>query len=367
MHLLLSDDFLSIVLNETPLLDVRAPVEFDKGSFINTTNLPILDDEERRLVGTKYKQEGNASAVQLAESLIKEEGKKKRVALWREYLSKNPDAKLFCFRGGQRSGISQEWLKESGIDTTRLKGGYKAFRNFLMQQTEDISLTTPTLILGGRTGSGKTILLNKLNNSIDLEAIANHRGSSFGGFANAQPSQIDFENNLAYKLIQFHHKNFNRLVLEHESNNIGKAFIPKPVYNNFMQGELILLQTPIEIRAQITYEEYVVLELKEYTKLYGTKALSLWADNVKGGLKRIQKRLGNELYTELIQLFEEAYAKHLQPEAKVLYLEWIRLLLERYYDPMYDYQIQRSPIPVVFKGNEKEVLDFIKSKEIKKV
>ncbi len=362
MQLPLSNDFLSIVLNETPLLDVRAPVEFEKGRFINTTNLPILDDEERRLVGTKYKQAGNAAAVQLAELLIKEEGKKKRVDRWREYLSKNPNAKLYCFRGGQRSKISQEWLKEAGIDITRLKGGYKAFRSFLMQQTEEISAITSTLILGGRTGSGKTILLNKLENSIDLEAIANHRGSSFGAFANAQPSQINFENNLAYKLIQFHHKNFNKLVLEHESHNIGRTFIPKPVYENFMQGELILLQTPIEIRAQITYEEYVVLALQEYESLYGNKALSIWANNVIEGLKRIHKRLGNQLYTQLIQLFEEAYTKHALIEAKALYLKWITLLLKHYYDPMYDYQIQKSSIPIIFQGNEKEVLDFMKTK-----
>ncbi|WP_457748963.1 tRNA 2-selenouridine(34) synthase MnmH [Sulfurimonas sp.] len=365
MTLPVSDDFLSLVLNETPLLDVRAPVEFEKGKFINATNLPILSDEERRLVGTKYKQEGNAAAVRLAESLIKNEGKQRRVALWQEYLKKNPDAKLYCFRGGQRSGIAQEWLKEIGIDIIRLKGGYKAFRNFLMQQSEQISAITPTLILGGRTGSGKTILLNKLQNSIDLEAIANHRGSSFGAFANAQPSQIDFENNLAYKLIQFHHKNFHTLVLEHESHNIGKTFIPKPVYDNFMQGKLILLETPIEIRAQITYEEYVVLALQEYEKYYGKEGLHIWAEKVKAGLQRIQKRLGNQLYSQLTELFEEAYSQHTQTEAKTLYLEWITLLLERYYDPMYDYQIQKSSLPVIFKGDEKAVLEFIQNQKIK--
>lgn len=345
------------------MIDVRAPVEFNKGKFINATNLPILSDEERRLVGTKYKEAGNEAAVQLAESLIKNEGKEKRVALWQEYLKENPDAKLYCFRGGQRSGISQKWLKEADTDITRLKGGYKAFRNFLMQQSEEISALTPTLILGGSTGSGKTILLNKLQNAIDLEGIANHRGSSFGSFTNAQPSQIDFENNLAYKLIQFHHKDFNKLVLEHESHNIGRTFIPKPVYNNFMQGELVLLQTPLDVRAEITYEEYVVSALQEYKMLYNDEGLQKWAENVKAGLKRIQKRLGNQLYTQLTYLFDEAYSKHTQPEAKALYIEWITLLLERYYDPMYDYQIQKSPIPIVFKGDENAVLDFIKKQE----
>ena len=365
MQLPLSDDFLSIVLNETPLLDVRAPVEFEKGKFINTTNLSILDDEERKLIGTRYKEAGNEAAVQLAESLIQESGKEKRVALWKEYINKNPDAKLYCFRGGQRSGIAQEWLKEAGVEITRLKGGYKAFRNFLILQTQRISAKTPTLILGGRTGSGKTILLNKLENAIDLEGIANHRGSSFGGFAHAQPSQIDFENNLAYRLIQFEHKNFHTLVIEHESHNIGRTFIPKPVYNNFMQGKLIILETPIAIRAQITYEEYVVSAIQEYERIYADKGLQLWAENVKAGLKRIQKRLGNQLYTQLSYLFNETYSKHTQPEAKALYMEWITLLLERYYDPMYDYQIQKSSIPIVFQGDENAVLEFIQNQKTK--
>jgi len=357
----LSDDFLSIVLEETPLIDVRAPIEFHKGAFVHAVNFPILDDKQRELVGTKYKQEGNSAAVVLAEQLIKNEGKEQRVALWQEYVVQHPNAKLYCFRGGQRSQISQEWLQEVGINITRLKGGYKAFRNYLMQQTEQISAQTPTLILGGRTGSGKTILLNKLQNSIDLEGIANHRGSSFGGFSNEQPSQIDFENNLAYKLIQFHHKNFNKLILEHESHNIGKSFIPKPIYQNLMQGELILLQTPLDTRANITYDEYVVAAIHEYQKSFAEKGLELWAKSVKTGLKRIEKRLGSQHYNELATLFEYAYAKHGTSQAKELYQEWITKLLTLYYDPMYDYQIQKSSIPIAFKGDEKSIFDFLKS------
>ena len=361
MDSLLSDDFLSIVLEETPLIDVRAPVEFHKGAFINAVNLPILDDKQRELVGTKYKQEGNGAAVALAEQLIKNEGKEQRVALWKEYLAGHPDAKLYCFRGGQRSAISQEWLQEIGINITRLKGGYKAFRNFLMQQTEQISAKTPTLILGGRTGSGKTILLNKLQNAIDLEGIANHRGSSFGGFSNKQPSQIDFENTLAYKLIQFHEKKFHKLILEHESHNIGRAFIPQPIYHNFMQGELVLLQTPLDVRVEITYNEYVVSAIHEYQESFAEKGLELWAGNVKKGLKRIEKRLGSQRYHELATLFEYAYAKHETSQAKGLYKEWITKLLTLYYDPMYDYQIQKSSMPIAFKGEEKAVVDFLKN------
>ncbi len=359
----LTDDFLSIVLNETPLLDVRAPVEFTKGAFINATNIAILEDKERHLVGTKYKEEGNAAAVKLAQELIQTQGQELRIQKWKEYLQKNPNALLYCFRGGQRSGISQAWLEDVGINITRLKGGYKAFRNYLMQESLDISASSKTLILGGRTGSGKTILLKNLKNMIDLEALANHRGSSFGNFATSQPSQIDFENTLAYKLIQHHHKNYKHLVIEHESQNIGRSFIPKPVYENFMNGELIILETPIDKRVEITLEEYIVQALKKYAFIYKEDVLEEWAKVTKENLIKMKKRLGNEKYLEFKELFENALSLHIKTGDIELYKTFIKKMLVEYYDPMYDYQIKKSKIPTVFKGNAEEVLQFINSKE----
>ena len=361
MQLPLDNDFKTIVLNNTPLLDVRAPVEFAKGAFYNATNLPIMNDKERHLVGTEYKEAGNAAAIALAEKLIKNEGKEQRVAAWKRYIAQNPEAKLYCFRGGQRSKISQEWLHEAGINITRLKGGYKAFRNFLIEQSLAISAQTPTLILGGRTGSGKTILLNQLKNSIDLEALANHRGSSFGNYANKQPSQIDFENNLAYKLIQFEEKNYKNLLIEHESQNIGKMFIPKPLYENLMDGKLLILETPLEQRVAITYHEYVTQAIKQFTTIYKDSALRAWHDYVLKSLEKIKKRLGLERYNEMLTLFEDAYKQHGSSYATTLYKEWIAKLLTDYYDPMYDYQIQKTDIEIIFRGEEAELLEYLKS------
>ena len=351
----LTDDFLSIVLNETPLLDVRAPVEFGKGAFKNATNIAILEDEERHLVGTKYKEAGNAAAVALAEKLIQTQGQQKRIKKWKEYLQKNPNALLYCFRGGQRSGISQAWLKEVGIDITRLQGGYKAFRNYLIKESLQISAESQTLILGGYTGSGKTILLQNLENMIDLEALAHHRGSSFGNFSSSQPSQIDFENNLAYKLIQHHHKNHNHLVIEHESQNIGRSFIPKEIYTNLMNGKLIVLETALEKRVDTIFNEYVFNALLE-------EEVIEWAKRTKENLAKIKKRLGNEKHRELKDLFEDALCHHLQYEDTKHYKKFIEKMLVEYYDPMYNYQLQKSKIPLIFQGNEKEVLAFLHSK-----
>jgi len=355
----LTEDFRSIVLNNTPLLDVRAPIEFKNGAFVRTTNLPILTDKERELVGTMYKEQGNAAAVQLAEELIQESGKQKRVQEWKNYLQENPDALLYCFRGGQRSGIAQEWLEEAGINITRLKGGYKAFRNFLMQESLRITKELHSIIIGGRTGSGKTILLKELDNAIDLEGLAHHRGSTFGGFVNEQPTQINFENDLAYALIPLEERGFNEFVIEHESHNVGKIFIPKGLYNNFMDGELILLETPLEQRVAIIFEEYIENALKSYHDKYGDEGREKWAEVIRKSIDKLQKRVGSERHKELKALFENALQMHVTNADLQGYKPLIEKLLIEYYDPMYDYQIKKSEIPVIFKGSASEILEFL--------
>jgi len=356
----LSDDFRSIVLNETPLLDVRAPIEFDKGAFLNATNIAILEDKERELIGTRYKEQGNSSAVALAEELIKQEGKQLRVKKWQAYLAKNPNAFLYCFRGGQRSGISQAWLEESGINITRLKGGYKAFRSFLMEESLRITQESKVIIIGGRTGSGKTLLLDEFDNTIDLEKLANHRGSTFGGFAKKQPTQINFENNLAYRLIQFEQMQYANLIIEHESHNIGKSFIPKPLYENLMRGQLVILQTPMKKRVEIIFEDYIVNSLEDYTLKYEDKAMNVWSDTINGSLDKMKKRLGGKLYAELKEIFSHAYEEHLNSNNTQGYKELIEKLLVEYYDPMYDYQLKQTKIPIIFRGNHAEIIKFLK-------
>jgi len=357
---MLSDDFLSIVLNETPLLDVRAPVEYAKGAFKNSVNIPILEDEERRLVGTEYKKSGNEAAVALARELIQESGKELRTKKWLEYLAANPSAILYCFRGGQRSGIAQQWLKEAGYDIVRIKGGYKAFRNYLMDASLTLSKELDTHIIGGRTGSGKTLLLHKFENAVDLEGLAHHRGSSFGAFAQRQKSQIGFENNLTYALIQKKHAGHKNIVIEHESHNIGQCYIPKEVYDNFMQGKLILLHTPMQQRVAITHQEYVVNALDEYMQHYPQDGLQKWAERTLLSLKKIRKRLGSERYSKLEMIFRNALEQYERSGDLAHFNTFIEILLREYYDPMYDYQIQKASLEIIFEGNAQEIEEFLK-------
>jgi len=321
-----------------------------------------MNNEERHLIGIRYKEEGNESAVALGKELIDGKPREERTAKWKAFVRKHPDTCLFCFRGGQRSQISQTWLAEAGMPIPRLEGGYKAFRHFLMAESERIAKETPTLIVGGRTGSGKTLLLHKLQNMIDLEGLANHRGSTFGRKISGQPSQIDFENRLAYALIRHEALGYKHLVIEDENHNIGQLYIRNPLFGYLREGSLIILETPVSKRIDIIMDEYVKGALVQYSERYGDEGPQQWFDDVIAGLARIQKRLGSQRYIQIKECFSEAFKVQQRNGGLEGHKDWINILLEEYYDPMYDYQIEKSDIPIVFRGDEEAVIEYIRSR-----
>ena len=354
-----SSDFLDIVLHETPLIDVRAPVEFAKGAFPNAVNLPLMEDEERRLVGIRYKEAGNDAAVKLGHSLVGGEVKAARVKAWRDFIDAHPNAKLYCFRGGQRSQISQAWLLEAGKEIVRLKGGYKAFRNYLMDQTERSVERFAPVVLGGRTGSGKTLLLHRLEHAIDLERLANHRGSSFGRTLTPQPTQIAFENALAYALIQKLEAGHQRLVFEDEGRGVGRVYLPKTLVDYLAAAPLVVLETPLERRVEITFAEYVGGAQQGYLEAFGAEGTALWRKDMLAAQERIRKRLGGLRHKRLLEIFDAAWHQQQHSGTLEAYKPWIVYLLEEYYDPMYDYQIERNANRIVFRGEEDAVLSYL--------
>jgi len=356
-----SDDFKSIVLNNTPLIDVRAPIEFQKGAFINAVNLPLMNNEERHLIGIKYKEKGNAEALKLGHELVKDDVKQRRVKAWLDFKSESPDALLYCFRGGQRSKISQEWMRESGKEIVRLKGGYKAFRTYLMKELEESRERFKPIIIGGRTGSGKTILLQNIKNSIDLEGLANHRGSSFGRKTTPQPTQINFENALSYDVIQKLERGFNELFFEDEGKYVGSVYIPKEFAQHLSNAPLIVLETPDEERIEITFNEYIVQAQKSYEILFEKDHLKEWVKDIQDAMKRINRRLGLERYKIVCTLFQEALDEQMKNSSLELYKVWIAYLLNEYYDPMYDYQIQKKASKILFRGNSEKIISYIKN------
>ena len=163
-------DYHRILVDDIPLIDVRAPVEFAQGAFPCAQNLPLMLDSEREAVGICYKQHGQDAAIKLGNELVYGAVRDARLAAWREQCARHPEGYIYCFRGGLRSHIVQQWLHESGVDYPLIEGGYKALRTFAMNATEQASLL-PMVLIGGNTGSGKTRMLRELAAGIDLEGV----------------------------------------------------------------------------------------------------------------------------------------------------------------------------------------------------
>ncbi|MEK9778931.1 MAG: tRNA 2-selenouridine(34) synthase MnmH [Gammaproteobacteria bacterium] len=352
----LIDDFEFIFKNNIPIIDTRAPIEFEKGSFPNAVNMPLMFDEERKEVGTCYKNHGKDKALELGHKIVSGEKKKERVKMWVDFAKKYPNGAIFCFRGGLRSQIAQKWIYEnSQISFPKIVGGYKKLRNFLIENIESSTLRKKFIVVGGQTGCGKTILINEIDKSIDLEGIANHRGSAFGNMTSPQPTQINFENKLSIELI----KSSESIVLEDEGANIGSVQIPKNFFNKMSLSPLVLLEAAIEERIKISLEDYVENMLKRYINLDPLTASNNFSNYWEQSLDKIQKRIGLKRYHDLKNDLNLALRNFLNNNDNSHFIGIIEKLLTEYYDPMYSYQISKKKDRIIFSGNFQEVKEFL--------
>lgn len=237
-----------------PIFDVRTPAEFARGHIPGAFNLPLFSNEERAEIGTLYKQRGRNEAVLRGLELT---GPKLRLLV--ETVQSSVDSKhilVHCWRGGMRSG-SVAWLLDFyGYRVTTLQGGYKAFRG-LVHRTFDHS--RPMLVLGGKTGSGKTHILHALHalgeQIVDLEALAHHKGSSFGRLGETEhPTQEHFENELALHL---HRADPERPIwVEDESRKIGWVRLPDPIWHAIQTAPTVFLDIPHKLRVDNLIRDY---------------------------------------------------------------------------------------------------------------
>jgi len=242
--------------SQLPLLDVRTPAEFKRGHIPGAINFPLFSDEERVIIGTLYKQKGKDFAVEKGldfvgpklASFVKEA---KKIAVDKEIM-------LHCWRGGMRSG-SMAWLFETaGLRPKILVGGYKAYRQQVHLDFSERKLDL--LVLGGATGSGKTFILHAMQEQghqiIDLEQLANHKGSSFGAIGEApQPTTEHFENLLHQRILEL---DLTRPIwVENESRGIGTVYIPEGFWQKMQTAPLINISIPKENRLDILTEMYV--------------------------------------------------------------------------------------------------------------
>lgn len=355
------DDLEGLFLDDVPLLDVRAPVEFAEGAFPLSSNEPLIDDLERHQIGSTYKELGQDAAILQGLDLVSGDLKQQRVAAWTRFAQEHPRGALYCFRGGMRSRISQQWLYEAtGIRYPRVRGGYKALRRFLIEQLAANAVHMRSLVIGGRTGVGKTRFIKRLSPHLDLEGLAWHRGSAFGRHATPQPPQIGFENALSVEILRLVKNGNPWFVAEDESRNIGARHIPMEFFEPFSKSPVIVLEAQLAERIEVTLQEYVNDALAEYTGIYPEdEAWTHWADYLRDSLYRIRKRLGGINHQRISQQLEDALVLHRNKGDTAGHRVWIEALLTEYYDSMYNYQLQQKQERICFSGDSKAVEQFL--------
>ncbi len=356
-----SADYATLFLNCIPLMDVRAPGEFSKGAFPGAINVPLMNDMERQKVGTCYKQHGSQAALELGHRLVTGKIREGRMEAWSAFTRTHPQGYLYCFRGGLRSQIVQQWLVQAGIAFPRVRGGYKAMRAFLIKTTEAATLECDFVVIGGLTGTGKTRVLAQLNNALDLEHHANHRGSGFGKHATPQSSQIDFENCLAIDILKQRAAGNKQFVIEDEGPVIGSCSVPLPLYQKMQHSPLVWLEEDFEKRVERILGDYVIDLHNEFVAQYGDEqGMIAFAQRLRQSLSTIAKRLGGERTQRLSAIMNDALEEQVRSGTVDLHRGWIEGLLQEYYDPMYTFQRARKEARVVFRGGQQAVVEYLR-------
>jgi tRNA 2-selenouridine synthase len=293
--------------NDFALLDSRSESEYHHAHIPGSINIPLLKDEERKIVGTIYRAKGRNEAVKKGFELV---GPRfHEILAETEATTPSKNLLLYCWRGGMRSGIISWLLNLSGFNVFVLKGGYKSFRLWALDQFQK---PRNVIVLGGRTGSGKTNILQQMcmqgEQIIDLEKLANHKGSAFGHLGqNPQPSNEQFENMLAIEW--FNTDPEKRLWLENESRAIGSCILPAGIYELIRNADVV----DIDIGKQA--------RIKRITSEYGCFPHEVLSEVTF----KIRKRMGPQhLKIALDQLNAGDFSG------------WLEKVME-YYDKQYDY------------------------------
>lgn len=313
------------------IIDVRTPAEFDQGHIPGAFNIPLFTNEERAIVGTLYKKTGRQEAIHKGLEIFGP-----RMVWYIEQLVKliadsdirqgdsanqNKNLYVHCWRGGMRSG-SMAWLFEVyGYKVFTLKKGYKAFRNYVL---DEFKKERKIKIIGGRTGSAKTLTFPELKKKglqvIDLEKLAHHKGSSFGSIGELpQPTQEHFENKLAMELIST-----NRgidLFLEDESKLIGQRIIPKDLFLQMRSCQVFYFDIPFEERAKYIAEHY-----GKYPK-----------EDLIAATERILRRLDTKFSKDALKFIEDGNL-----------IESFKISL-RYYDKTYEFGLSKREANTIVK------------------
>lgn len=315
-----------------PVIDVRAEAEYKQGHIPNAINIPLFNDEERHKIGIIYKQIGKEKALLKGLEII---GPKMRPIVEQVIkIAPNRNVLIHCWRGGMRSKSFAQLLGFCGFSVTVLNGGYKSFRQLVLNEFDK---DRKLIILGGKTGSGKTHILNEIKKLgeqvIDLEALAQHKGSAFGGYNQPKDLSVEhFQNLLASELLKT--DKTKNLWLEDESRSIGQVNIPNSLWDKMRKAPIIFLEVPIDIRISNIINDY-----SDYPK-----------DKVIASINKISKKLGGLDTKIALEALEQNNINKL-----------CNLMLN-YYDKSYLFALNKRENPKIKKID----IDFNDYKEISK-
>ena len=296
---------------ENTLIDVRTAQEYEKGSIPDAFNYPLFDNLERAEIGVIYRKIGKNAAVVKGLEFFEP-----RI---QQFLSSLTDLKskrlvVFCARGGMRSASVVRLLQYQGFQAAQLQGGYKSYRSYVLRQLR--KPVPPLIVLHGSTGVGKTLLLKKLPDHLDLEEFAGHRSSLFGAINKMPQTQKNFEALLAKKIIEL--PNTRPVFIEGESRKVGKVFIPQSLAEAMKYGTLVLLQASFDTRIRRIVEEYKICDEQTF----------LQTDSI---LQSMQKVLGKKKAEQLRQWLRKGEFENI-----------VHVLLEEYYDPRYQHAMRMN-------------------------
>jgi tRNA 2-selenouridine synthase len=351
-----TDDYRSLFLADIPMMDMRAPTEFAQGAFPLAQSLPLMSDEERAQVGVCYKEQGQSAAISLGHQLVSGDLRSGRLARWCDFTAAHPGGYLYCFRGGLRSQTVQQWLRDEGIDYPLVSGGYKAMRQFLLQELDRSVERADFILIAGKTGTGKTRVIEQLLRSVDLEGLAGHRGSSFGQLLEPQPSQIDFENALSINLMKQLASGERRVFLEDEGHLIGRCALPQVLVDSMKEAPMVVVEENLAERIDVVIADYVIDLGNRFAVVEGEEGPRLHCVKLQQDLFRIRKRLGGERHQMVSAMMDAAFAEqHISGDVS-LHRDWVAALLTTYYDPMYEYQLEKRAGKCLFRGNRAAVI-----------
>ncbi|MGB3137251.1 MAG: tRNA 2-selenouridine(34) synthase MnmH [Nodosilinea sp.] len=299
-----------------PILDVRSPSEYEHGHIPGAVSFPLFTDDERAQVGTCYKQVGHEAAVELGFDIAGPRcGEFVRAA---RALSPDRYLRLHCWRGGMRSG-GMGWILElAGFTVHTLSGGYKAYRRWVR---DTLATPKPLLVLGGMTGSGKTLILNEMvalgEPVLDLEGLANHRGSSFGALLlPPQPSTEHYENLLAERWATF--SGDRSIWLEAESHRVGTCRIPKELFAQMETAPAVEIVRSINERLDLLVDIYGEAALVELVAATERIRKRLGGDRTQAAVQHINAGRLRDACAIILDYYDRAYRYDLERHGKVI-------------------------------------------------